>query len=131
MFAMEADRSTRPSNGRLLQLLAFAHALVGVVFFRRELRTIRRNGVARAIPMRGDEATAFWFLIPTPLLWIAGRLLDRAEAEGDARALREASGVGLASALLAALMLPVSGFWGWVAVSMRGLHDARRMRERG
>jgi hypothetical protein len=65
--------------------------------------------------------------VPSPLLWILGRLLNGAEQAGDHEALRNASRLGLASAVLAALCLPVSGFWGWVAISLRGLRDARRM----
>ncbi len=120
-------RPNPPRNGHLLQLLALAHTVVGAVFFRGELRAIARNGVAGAVPHRGPQATAFWFLVPSPLLWILGRLLVGAEEAGDAHALRNASRAGLASALVAVLCLPISGFWGWVAISLRGLRDARRM----
>lgn len=116
-----------PSNGRLLQLLALAHTVVGAAFYRDELREIGRGGVAGAVPFRGPKATAFWFLVPSPLLWILARLLHRAEQAGDAEALRDASRVGLASAIVAIICLPVSGFWGWLAISLRGLRDARRM----
>lgn len=129
---MNSDPLPRlPHNGRLLQLVALAHALVGAVFYRRELRTIGRDGIAGAVPNRGAKATAFWFLVPSPLLWILGHLLNRAEEEGDAEALRSASRLGLASALVAVLCLPISGFWAWVAISLRGLRDARQMRSRG
>jgi len=120
-------RSGSSSNGRLLQRLAVLHTLVGAAFFRRELGDIGREGVVGAVPYRGAEATAFWFLVPSPLLWILGRLLERAERTGDAAALRSASRGGLISALLAILCLPVSGFWVWLAISLRGLRDARRM----
>ncbi|HEY1458265.1 MAG TPA: DUF6463 family protein [Solirubrobacteraceae bacterium] len=120
-------QSRLPGNGRLLQLLALAHTAVGAVFFHEELRTIARDGVAGAVPYRGPKATAFWFLVPSPLLWILGRLLSRAEEVGDTQALQSASRAGLASALTAVLCLPVSGFWVWAAISLRGLRDARRM----
>jgi hypothetical protein len=120
-------RALLPSNGRLLQAVAVAHAAVGAAFYREELRQIGQDRVAGAIPYRGPKATAFWFLVPSPLLWILGRLLHRAEAAGDAEALRAASRVGLASSILTVACLPVSGFWAWVAISLRGLRDARRM----
>jgi hypothetical protein len=116
------------SNGRLLQGVAFAHTLVGAAFFRNELRQIGHDGIAGAVPRRGPKATAFWFLVPSPLLWILGGLLHRAEGTGDAEALRTASQLGLASALAAAICMPVSGFWAWVGISIRGLRDAGRMR---
>jgi hypothetical protein len=123
----DGSDSRLPSNGRLLQLVAVAHAAVGAAFYREELQAIGRDGVAGAVPYRGPKATAFWFLVPSPLLWILGRLLSKAEDAGDAKALRSASRLGLASALLAVLCLPVSGFWAWVIISLRGLRDARRM----
>jgi hypothetical protein len=123
----QRPESRLPGNGRLLQLLALAHTAVGAVFFHDELGRIAHDGVAGAVPYRGPKATAFWFLVPSPLLWILGRLLNRAEEAGDTQALQSASRAGLASALLAVLCLPVSGFWVWVGISLRGLRDARRM----
>jgi Family of unknown function (DUF6463) len=120
-------QSRLPGNGHLLQLVALAHTAVGAVFYRDELRAIGRDGVAGAVPNRGPKATAFWFLVPSPLLWILGRLLHRAEDAGDVEAVRSASQIGLASALIAVICLPISGFWAWVAISLRGLRDARRM----
>ncbi len=127
-ICMSSDPPSRlPHNGRLLQLVALTHTLVGAAFYRDELRAIGRDGIAGAVPNRGPKATAFWFLVPSPLLWILGHLLNKAEAAGDAETLRSASRLGLASALVAVLCLPVSGFWAWVAISLRGLHDARQM----
>ena len=125
-----AHRPRLPGNGRLLQVVAIAHAIVGAVFYRGELGSIGRDGVAGAVPYRGPKATAFWFLVPSPLLWIMARLLNRAEEQGDAEAVRDASRLGLASSLLAVVCMPVSGFWAWLAISLRGLRDARRMGSR-
>jgi hypothetical protein len=122
-----ARRPRLPGNGRLLQLVALGHAAVGSVFYREELRTIAGDGIAGAIPYRGPKATAFWFLLPSPLLWVLGGLMRRAEEAGDGKALREASRVSLASAIVAVVCLPVSGFWAWLAISLRGLRDARRI----
>jgi hypothetical protein len=117
-----------PDNGRLLQCVAVAHTAVGAAFYREELRAIARDGVVAAVPNRGPKSTAFWFLAASPILWIAGDLLSTAERAGDADALRRASGVGLVSAAACTACLPVSGFWAWVIISLRGLRQARAMR---
>ncbi len=128
---MDRVRQLRlPRNGRLLQVVALAHTAVGAVFYRQELRQVAADGVVNSVPYRGPKATAFWFLVPSPLLWILGRLLSDAEEAADAEALRNASRVGLASSVLAVLCMPVSGFWAWIAISLRGLRDARQMRRR-
>ena len=116
-----------PGNGRLLQMVGLAHSLVGATIYRDELRMIGRDGVAAAIPYRGPKATAFWFLLPSALIWIIGQLLNAAEEAGDARAVRSASRLGLASAIVATICIPVSGFWAWLFISLRGLREARRM----
>lgn len=108
-------------------MVALAHTAVGAVFYREELRQVAADGVVGAVPYRGPKATAFWFLVPSPLLWILGRLLNDAENAHDADALRRTSQIGLASAVLATACLPISGFWAWVAISLRGLRDARRI----
>lgn len=116
-----------PGNGLLLRLLALAHVAVGAVLYRRELRSIARDGIAGGVPYRGPKATAFWFLVPSAAIWQAGSLMSRAEESGDAAAVRNASGIGLVSAAIAIVCMPVSGFWGWLALSARGLWQARRM----
>ena len=117
----------RVTNGRLLRLLALAHALVGVLVYRGELVEIAREGVVATVPYKGARASAFWFMMSSPLLWILAGLLHRAERAGDAQALRATSRASLASAVVAVACLPFSGFWGWLAISLRGLRDARVM----
>jgi uncharacterized protein DUF6463 len=121
-------RSSLPGNGLLLRLLALAHLVVGAGFYRRELRSIGRDGIVAGVPYRGPKATAFWFLVPSAAIWQAGSLMSRAEDADDARALRNASGIGAVSAGIAIVCLPVSGFWVWLAISARGLRQAREMR---
>jgi hypothetical protein len=58
---------------------------------------------------------------------MVGGLLHRAEQNGDAKALRSTSSTSLVCALVAAVCMPVSGFWAWIGVSLRGLRDARRL----
>jgi hypothetical protein len=113
------------NDGLLLKTLALAHAVVGLAFYRGELAAIRRDGVFAAVPYRGPRSTAFWFLVPSPLVWIVGSLIGRAEAAGDWDAVRRAHRTGLASAALAVACMPLSGFWGWLAISARGLWRAR------
>lgn len=120
------NRGDGPRPGRLLRWLALAHAAVGVAFYRAELRSIARGGVLSAVPYRGSKATAFWFLVPSSPVWIAGRLVEAAEEAGDREALRTAHRVGAVSALAAIVCMPVSGFWGWLVISLYGLRKTRR-----
>src|SRR4051794_5743620 len=101
-----------PGDGRLLEAIGLVHAAVGAAYYRDDLRAIGRDGVLAAVPYRGAKATAFWFLVPSPLVWISGRLLTSAERAGDLEAQRTAHRVGAASALAAVILMPVSGFWG-------------------
>ena len=71
-----------PREGALLRLLAVGHALVGIVFYRRELRSIGRDGILAGVPYRGPKATAFWFFVPSPLVWTIGRLVSDAKRPG-------------------------------------------------
>jgi len=114
-------------NGELLRALAVGHALVGVLVYRKELREIGTAGVVAAVPYRGPRATAFWFLVPSALTWIIGGLTRRAERAGDAEALRDASRASALVATVAIICVPVSGFWAWLAISLRGLQLARRL----
>jgi Family of unknown function (DUF6463) len=120
-------RSSDPrlGEGALLRLLALAHAAVGVAFYRRELGAIGRDGVLAGVPYRGPKATAFWFLVPSPLVWIIGGLVAEAEEANDWNAVRAAHRFSLASALVAVVLQPVSGFWGWLAISLRSAASAR------
>jgi hypothetical protein len=115
-----------PRDGALLRGLAILHALVGAVFYRRELGEIRRDGVLAAVPYRGPKPVAFWFLLASPLVWVIAGLVSDAEAGGDWEAVRRAHRISLASAVAGVLLMPGSGFWGWLAISARGLHRARR-----
>jgi Family of unknown function (DUF6463) len=118
--------SRSPSSGRLYQAVALGHAAVGAAIYRRELAAIGRDGILAGVPYKGSKATAFWFLIPSPLLWMTGRLLERAERAGDVASLRSACRLGVAIGLLGVLCMPFSGFWGLLAISLRGLREARR-----
>ena len=119
------DRLT--GTGPLLQLLAVGHAVVGITYYRAELRSIAAEGVVAAVPYRGPRSTAFWFLMPSPPLWMAGRLVSAAERGHDAQALRTVHMVGLGTALAGVACMPVSGFWALLLISLRGLRETRQM----
>lgn len=112
-------------SGRLLQLMAVGHAAVGIGLYREELRSIAREGVLAAVPYRGSQATAFWFLMAAPTWWLTGRLVGAAEAAHDERALRLAGRVALASAVVGVVCTPVSGFWGLLLIALRSRRRAR------
>jgi hypothetical protein len=114
-------RRKRIGEGDLLRLLALTHTIVGLGFYRAELRSIGSSRIFASVPYRGPRATAFWFLVPSPLLWIIGSLVGDAERAGRWEAVRAAHRVGIVSAAVAIVCMPISGFWGWLAISARGL----------
>jgi Family of unknown function (DUF6463) len=114
-----------PGEGTLLRELAVLHAFVGIVLYRRELGSISRDGVVAGVPYRGPKSTVFWFLVASPLVWVIGRLVTDAETIGDWTAVRRAHQLSLASAAVAIVLMPISGFWGWLVISARGLWRAR------
>lgn len=123
-------RRALPSNGRLLQVIALGHALVGALAYPRELREIGRRRLLGTVSFRGERSTAFWFISASPLLWMIGGLVHRVEQAGNAKALRSTSRTSLACGIVAAICMPVSGFWAWIAISLRGLRDAARLERR-
>lgn len=95
--------------GRALQVVAVGHAAVGVQQYRDVLadtaRDVRGRGpgaVVGAVGDRGDRATAFWFLLAAPALWIVGRTVT----PGDRAAGGVLTGLGVAGTVL----MPASGF---------------------
>jgi hypothetical protein len=116
----------RWDDGGLLQLLAAAHAAVGICLYRDELRSIARDGVVAAVPFRGSKATAFWFLMSAPTWWLAGHLLAACEQAQDEHARRVARRVALATAAVGVTCTPVSGFWGLLLVSLRAYRQTQR-----
>jgi len=122
--ARHGNWSRRPAEietGALLRAIALAHAAVGAIVYRPELCDIAEDGVLGAVPYRGARATAFWFLVPSPLLWVLGGLLTRAERAGEVRYVRSANRLGALTALAGAMLLPLSGFWGLLVICLRGM----------
>jgi hypothetical protein len=113
-------------SGRLLQLTAAGHAAVGIQLYRRELRSLARDGVLAAVPYRGPQATAFWFLMSAPTWWLTGRLLSACEEAHDESAQRAARRVALAIAAVGVTCTPVSGFWGLLLIALRSWHLEQR-----
>lgn len=108
--------------GRLLQVVALGHGAIGAWLYRdvvagaaRDVRTRGPRALAGAVPDRGDRATAFWFLVASPLLWTLGRSLG----PGD----RLAGGVLAATGVAGSVLMPAGG---WPAVALIGIWNARR-----
>lgn len=116
------------SPGWWLQFLGYAHAGVGAVLYRDPLADIARDKVFRSVPDHGDRATAFWFTVAAPALWLGGRLLRSAESAGDLDGQRAAGSVLTATGLVGAAAMPLSGFWGVAAVGIAALRRSLRSR---
>lgn len=113
------------SPGRWLQIVGFAHLLYGLTDFRSEWASILGHGVWASIPNRGDDATAFWFLLGAPLMWTTGLLLRRAESGRDAPSQRTVGWVVTGTGVLGVVLDPVSPFWVVAAIGLAALHRAR------
>jgi hypothetical protein len=118
------------SLGAALRRLTVAHAIVGLVVYRRELRGIVREGLVGTVPYRSERAAALWFIGSTLPGWLVGRLVDAAAAAGDRREVQLAGSVGLVAALVGAVAMPVSTFWLQAAVCVRMLRGASRLSDR-
>ncbi len=125
-IARDGRARGRWGSGRLLQLTAAGHAAVGIRLYRHELRSLARDGVVAAVPYRGPQATAFWFLMSAPTWWLVGRLLSACEEANDESAQRVARRVALATGAVGVTCTPVSGFWGLLLIALRGWHMAQR-----
>lgn len=104
------------SWGRLLQGVAVAHATVGTIVHREALAGIVRGRVVNQVPEQGEAATAFWFLVAAPSLWMGGRLLRAAEEHGDLAAQRSAGRLLTGVGAVGSAASPVSGFWAVAAL---------------
>lgn len=115
----------RRSPGWWLQFLGVAHAALGAVVYRAAIGDIARDKVVNSVPDHGDRATAFWFVVAAPILWLGGRLLRSAESTGDVDAQRAAGIVLTATGAVGSAAMPsVSGFWAVVAVGVSALRRA-------
>ncbi len=97
-----------------------------MVLYRRPLAEIARDGLVTSVPDVGDRATAFWFMGVAPTLWLGGRLLRSAESHGDAAAQRTVGGVLAVTGVVGAAAMPLSGFWGVLAVGISSLRRSTR-----
>lgn len=116
------------SPGWWLQFLGFAHAGVAVVLHRDALADIAGDKLISTVPDRGDRATAFWFTVAAPVLWLAGRLLRSAESAGDLRAQRAAGRVLAGLGVVGGAAMPLSPFWVVAAVGVGALRRGARPR---
>jgi hypothetical protein len=101
--------------GRALQAVALGHGAIGAWLYRDVLAGVARDVRARgpralvgAVGDRGDRATAFWFLVASPVLWSLGRSLT----PGD----RVTGGVVAATGVAGSVLMP----GGWPAVALIG-----------
>jgi uncharacterized membrane protein len=156
LSAWRAARRDRASGGRrlgkwerlparLLYATAVGHVVVGVALFREPLAAIWRDGIVNSIgsqvvpgaaswiaalrPQFEREA-AFWFVLFGPLLWLLGRIVDRAIEQADGCLLRTIAWYLLGFGIVGAAVMPVSGFWLLIAYAPLLLVTASRLAER-
>ncbi|MFD2093210.1 DUF6463 family protein [Blastococcus deserti] len=127
-FRPHRQPGSRRSPGWWLQCLGVAHGVVGVGLYRQPLAQIARGRIVGSVPDTGDKATAFWFMVAAPTLWLGGRLLRSAESHGDSAAQRTAGGILTVTGLTGSALMPTSGFWGVAAVGISSLRRSIRRR---
>lgn len=113
------------SAGWWVQVVALSHLTVGARLFRDVIGEVSRAGVVGTVPLRGDRATAFWFLLASPVWWALGRELRAAEDRDDRAAQRRTGRAVAGLGATGAAMFPASPFWvllglGVVAVRRAG-----------
>jgi hypothetical protein len=96
--------------GRLLIAIAALHFAFGLWFGRGPLREIVRDGLVDAVDPHRDRQLVFWFLIFSVPCVLLGQLLLFMERRALAPPRSLAFGL-LGTAILGALLMPVSGFW--------------------
>ncbi|WP_258723738.1 DUF6463 family protein [Cellulomonas sp. NS3] len=117
-------RARAGTLGWWVELVAVGHLVVGSVLFRDVVLDVARAGGWGAVPLRGDRATGFWFLLASPAWWALGRELRAAEERGD-RATQRRTGRAVAGLSAAgAVMLPGSPFWVLLALGLTAVRRA-------
>lgn len=116
---MDATLSTLAMNrspANAVKVLGIAHVIVGVTKYRRQLRGMLSDGLFNSVREDSQRATALWFLMVAPPLWLSGHLLRRAEADADLQAQRVAGSILIATGLLGCAVLPKSPFVALIGV---------------
>ena len=116
---------TRSPAGAL-EGLGIAHAIVGVLKFRRELRGIVNDGVFNAVGNDPQRNAALWFLMVAPPLWLSGHLLRHAESADDQRTQLVAGSTLIGTGLLGVVVLPKSPFAAVIGVGVASVLKSRR-----
>jgi hypothetical protein len=113
------------SPGRWLRTLTLAHAGLGAVVYRRELRGIAADGFFGAVPYRSERAAALWFIGSAFPGWLVGHFVDVAAAAGDRRSVRLAGLLGTGAGLGGAILMPTSRMWAQTVVCAHIVHRSR------
>jgi len=111
--------------GRLIMAIAGIHFLFGVWFGRAQLAAIVKDGFFNAIAPHAGRQLLFWFAAFAAPAFLAGFLLARMGARGEA-APRAVGWSVFAFAIVMNLLMPLSGGWLLLGPAVLLLLDARR-----
>jgi uncharacterized membrane protein len=114
--------------GPALIAIGMGHVVAALVIFPQGLADIVRAGVLDTIAVASppERQAAFWFILFTPVLALAGQVASQAVARDDRRLLATLAWYLTGIAALGALVMPVSGFWAVLAVGLVMLRTAHR-----
>lgn len=98
--------------------MGIGHLAWGLLAYRKPLAELARDGVADSVGdgiFRRDHsqdgrAAAFWFLFAAPMMGVLGHLVEAAERNGDARALRTSGRALIGLGTASSIFMPRSGF---------------------
>ena len=94
-----------------LIVLGVGHGITGIVLFRRPLAAMWRNGFFNAVAAHLDRRAAFWFMVFSAFLLLAGQTTLRAIATADLPLLRIVGWHMLVIGAIGAAALPRTPFW--------------------
>jgi len=122
----------RWTPGKGIKTMGVAHVLWGLVAYRDQVAGIVRDlpasvgdGIFDKRHSRDARSSAFWFLFVGPVVWLLGRVLESAEANGDRRAQTVAGRSVLAVGVVGEAAIPRSGFPGAIALGLWALWRSR------
>jgi hypothetical protein len=97
--------------GYLLMAVGVAHAVTGIVKYHAPLAAMLQEGFVDAVRPHLDRLLAFWFMLFSAILFLAGHVTLHAASSGNAYLARLAGWYLLGIGALGVLAIPMSPFW--------------------
>lgn len=118
--ALRGRSALERAIGPMLVAIGIGHAGCTLILFPEGLATIAARGIAGAITLEspGEAHAAFWFALFAPALAFMGWLASHAIAVEDRTLLELLAWFLFGTALVGIVVMPISGFWAVLGVSL-------------